>query len=255
MTASECKRFGKHVKPEEDVKPAMLGSHSGQKPYIAAALRAAVLREASGFDSPPQRLIYNCRASIKSFASRETETDKQETKKRNENGSFPRNTTPKLIVLCGPTHSGKSSFAGELKDFVIVNSDSIRKEITGEYKLSDQEGLVWETFSARKSDELKNKRDIVLDACHMSSKARWHALQGADNDYRKICIVFDLPERVIERRCIRENRISLGIAKGMWKSFQKSKPSEEKLKKEGFDDVYFVKNRKLISNKKREVKP
>ena len=177
MTSSEYKRSGKSVKPEEDVEPAMLGSHSGQKPYIAAALKATVLEETSGFDSP-----------------------ERETIQGNQSGNVPMNTIRNLTVLCGPSHSGKSSFAKELKNFVIVNSDNIRKEITGEYKLSGQEDLVWRTFSARKLIALKNNRNVVLDACHLSPGSRWHALRGVGRNYNKTCIVFDIPIREIREQ-------------------------------------------------------
>jgi len=273
MTSSEYERPGKSVKPEEDVEPAMLGSHSGQKPYIAAALRAAVLEETSGFDSPPQRMIYNWRAFIKSFASKGKNTNERETVRGNQSGNVPMNAIPSLTVLCGPSHSGKSSFAKELKNFVIVNSDNIREEITGEYKLSGQEGLVWRTFSARKSIALKNNRNIVLDACHLSPRSRWHALRGVGRNYNKICIVFDIPKRKIRERCLEEKRMRLETVMETWNAFQKSKPSEKELKKEGFDTVYFLdntvqcqaedrkspskpgKDHNLIDDKKKEVRP
>lgn len=270
MTASECKRSGKFVKPEEDAEPALLGSHSGKKPLIAAALRAAVLRETSGFESPPQRLIYNCSKDLKSFSSKETNTIKQQSKLLKQNCNPHINTSPKLIVLCGPTHSGKSSFAGELKGFVIVNSDRIRKEITGESKLLEQESLVWKTFSSHKSVAIKARRDIILDACHISPGSRWHALNEVKNNYRKICIVIDLPWDEIEKRCLMEKRINLETAREMWKAFQKSKPSAVELMEEGFDEAYFVnspylekeqsaskqaKGREHADSKDKEVKP
>ena len=40
---------------------------------------------------------------------------------------------------------------------------------------------------------------------------------------------------------MKEKRVSLMKAKQMWKAFQKSKPTPEELKREGFDEVYFVK--------------
>ena len=40
---------------------------------------------------------------------------------------------------------------------------------------------------------------------------------------------------------MKEKRVSLMKAKQMWKAFQKGKPTPEELKREGFDEVYFVK--------------
>lgn len=59
--------------------------------------------------------------------------------------------------------------------------------------------------------------------------------------YKKICVVFDLPLRIIRQRCVKEKRLSLKEAERMWRAFQEGKPNAEQLKREGFEDVYFMK--------------
>jgi hypothetical protein len=87
---------------------------------------------------------------------------------------------------------------------------------------------------------LKGGRNVVLDACHITEKARWHALQGTNDHHRKICVVFDLPWQTIRKRCLSEKRVSLKEVERMWQAFQHSKPSPNELKMQGFDAVCFM---------------
>jgi hypothetical protein len=91
-----------------------------------------------------------------------------------------------------------------------------------------------------KRKALEKGCNVVLDACHITEKARWHALQGPNSNYKKICVVFDLPLRVVRERCLCEKRVSLKEVERMWQAFQHSKPSPEGLKLQGFDAVCFM---------------
>ncbi len=149
---------------------------------------------------------------------------------------------PMLIVLCGPSHTGKSAFARKLRrNFTIISSDEIRKRLTGSFRSSKDETKVWNVFESMKCKALKEGRNVILDACHMSKRARWHSVQGPNARYRKICVVFDLPFRTIRERCLKEKRVPLKEVKRMWRDFQRSKPTREELRSQGFDEVYFVK--------------
>ena len=144
-----------------------------------------------------------------------------------------------IIVLCGPSHSGKSTFARRFANrFTITSSEDIRKKLTGKHELSEHEDAVWAEFSARKKDALKADQNIVLDACHLSPKARQHALEKVDGRYRKICIVFNCPFHVIKKRCLREKRLSLAVVRGIWNKFKK--PTKQELLQQGFDEVYLI---------------
>ena len=83
--------------------------------------------------------------------------------------------------------------------------------------------------------------NVVLDACHMSEKARRHALQGPNARHRKVCVVFDVPLEVVRRRCLRGGRLPLREAERMWRAFRDSKPIARELRRQGFDEVHFVK--------------
>jgi len=148
---------------------------------------------------------------------------------------------PKLMVLCGPSHSGKSTFAEKLGGrFRVINSDEIRRCFIHSLTPSECELEVWSIFDRLKHKALADGLNVILDACHMSERARRHSLQGPNRHHLKICIVFDLPLRVVRARCVRARRLSLKEVERMWRAFQQSKPTANQLMAEGFDEVRFV---------------
>ncbi|RKY12754.1 MAG: hypothetical protein DRP65_00090 [Planctomycetota bacterium] len=150
--------------------------------------------------------------------------------------------SPKLIVLCGPSHAGKTTLAQRLcRSFTVISSDEIRKRLPGSVEGSKRETKVWNVFESMKCEALKKKHNVVLDACHISKRARWHSLQGPNAHHVKICVVFDVPLRAIRERCLKQKRVPLNEVEQMWKGFQSTKPTEDELRLQGFDEVCFVK--------------
>jgi len=148
---------------------------------------------------------------------------------------------PVLIVLCGPSHAGKTTFARQLGgNFTIISSDEIRKKLGLRFEYSGCDRNVWNTFESMKCKALSEGRNIILDACHLSRKSRWHAMQGPNEQHRKICVVFDLPFQTVRDRCCKAKRMLIAEVRRMWEDFQESKPTTEELRREGFDGVYTV---------------
>jgi len=152
---------------------------------------------------------------------------------------------PMLVVLCGPSHAGKTTFAKRLsksgENIKVISPDEIRRRLSVRFGDPRHEAKIWEIFESLKCKALQGGRNVILDACHISGRARWHALQGPNQHHRKICVVFDLPFRTIRERCLSEKRISLKEVRRMWQAFQHNKPSTEELKLQGFDAVCFIK--------------
>jgi predicted kinase len=136
---------------------------------------------------------------------------------------------PVLVVLCGPSHAGKTTFAQRISkvgnNFEIISPDQIRKQLSVSFQDSRYESRVWDIYESMKRKALEKGCNVVLDACHITEKARWHALEGPNQHHIKICIVFDLPLRTVMERRDKENRVSSKEVRRMWQAFQHSKPS------------------------------
>lgn len=160
-----------------------------------------------------------------------------------ERGRRPARHRPRLLVLCGPSHAGKSTFAEQhCRGFTVISSDRIRRGLTGRCPRSRREARTWEVFEQQKQEALRNGRDVVLDACHLSTRARWHSVQGPNARHRKVCIVFDLPLEAILARCRRTGRVALGEVERIWQAFQASKPTAGELRRLGFDEVRVLRD-------------
>ena len=154
---------------------------------------------------------------------------------------------PGLVVLCGPSHAGKTTFANQLnkstEKFAVISTDQIRKQLSVGFQDSRYESRVWDIYESMKRKALEKGCNVVLDACHMSERARWHALQGPNQHHKKICVVFDLSLRTVMERRDKEKRVSSEEVRRMWQAFQHRKPSPNELRLQGFDDVCFVRER------------
>jgi predicted kinase len=142
------------------------------------------------------------------------------------------------IVLCGVTHSGKTTYAKRLmkkypaKDYAYINTDGIRESLHGSREIkSFDEAAVWNLFEAAKRSALRDGRNIILDACHISKNARWHALNGVNGDHRKVCVVFNTPLKVIKKRVRKAKRLNEAVLLSMYSSFSMPQMTE------GFDEI------------------
>ena len=100
---------------------------------------------------------------------------------------------PMVFVMCGLSASGKSSYAKELAkehDAVILSSDKIRECLFGDITDQKGNGLVFDTMHRAMTHLLKQERNIILDATHLTIKDRKKVLtQLKPFDVEKIVVL------------------------------------------------------------------
>jgi len=99
---------------------------------------------------------------------------------------------PMLVVLCGPSHAGKTMFTQKLGDnFTVISPDEIRKRLSIRFGDSKHEARVWDIYESMKCKALKEGRNVIMDACHISKRAsgtRCKALMPGTGKYASYSI-------------------------------------------------------------------
>ncbi|MHA1148909.1 MAG: AAA family ATPase [Promethearchaeota archaeon] len=88
---------------------------------------------------------------------------------------------PILLMTIGIPGSGKSTWIRnnkDLKDYIIVSPDLIRKEITGEISNVEKDRKVWKLAKKRVKKELKKGHNVILDATNVNGENRRKFLHG-----------------------------------------------------------------------------
>lgn len=83
---------------------------------------------------------------------------------------------PTMWVLVGLSGSGKSTIATQIANenpnTVIVSSDAIREELTGNYEDQEHNEEVFKIFHDRIRKNLENKKNVIADATNLTMKSR-----------------------------------------------------------------------------------
>lgn len=120
---------------------------------------------------------------------------------------------PDLVVMCGLSGSGKSSYAKRLSDtygHVVVSSDEIRAEICpGGINDQSMNGKVFQIFYDRVKENLKASKNVVADATFITIKERrklLEAIKGIDCN-RTIMIMITQFIKCLKNDFSRERKI------------------------------------------------
>ena len=152
---------------------------------------------------------------------------------------------PYVIILVGPPLSGKTTWINknfESGTFELISRDQIVLDLHGDedyntaFKSVDQKE-VDKILVNKISTSAKEKKNVIIDMTHMSSKRRKYNLSLFDDEYYKLAVIFPIlkEEEYIARdkkRTEEENKsIPMNIIKNMISSYQPIKHDE------GFDRV------------------
>jgi predicted kinase len=161
--------------------------------------------------------------------------------------NFKNLKSPYILILVGPTLSGKSffvrNFLSEIDNTAkIISRDEIVMEVAGTrdynkaFQTVDQK-LVDKVLSERLTEANSTKTSTIVDMTNMVSKRRKQTLNYFDSDFYKVAVVFPiLSDEEYEKRNIdrnaRENKwIPPQVIKRMINSFEMSTTEE------GFDNI------------------
>ncbi len=140
------------------------------------------------------------------------------------------NKTISLIMLVGLPGSGKSYYAKKLKNYNIVSSDTIRKELYGNESEQGDAKEVFDLMYTRTRNYLLEGKNVVYDATNVRLKKRYNfltklksELKNKIKDYTIIyeCCVFAMPyDYCVYNNENRERKVPREIIKRMYESFQ-----------------------------------
>ncbi|MCB0581362.1 MAG: polynucleotide kinase-phosphatase [Phaeodactylibacter sp.] len=154
-----------------------------------------------------------------------------------------------LVILIGPTSSGKSTFARQhFKLTEIVNSDSCRAMVADSENAMDANTETFEVLHFIVEKRLQRGLLTVVDATNVHPESR-RALVAIARKYHvfPIAIALNLPEEVLlERNAARPNR-QLG-AHVIRHHYRALKRSFRSLKKEGFRYFFELKGQEEVDN-------
>lgn len=146
---------------------------------------------------------------------------------------------PILAVMIGISGSGKSTYANGLKTSLnaqLVETDSIREELTGNSADQSQNYRVFQVAKKRVNDILSQDKNVIIDATSVSVRDRkdWIRI-GKDNNAEIRAYFIDTPIDV----CKSQNRKRKRQVPDEVIDRQASK-LESPTKSEGFDSVTTV---------------
>lgn len=147
---------------------------------------------------------------------------------------------PILHILCGLFGSGKSTIAQTIAysswNPVIVSSDAIREELTGNIEDQSKNEEVFNLFHERIRKNLENKHDVIADATNLTMKSRRAIMMKINGlDVHKICYVIPKPFEECKKDNInREHAVPNEVLKKQIKRFQIP------FKEEGFDEILII---------------
>lgn len=105
---------------------------------------------------------------------------------------------PTLWIMCGLSGSGKSTIAAHIANenpnTIIVSSDAIREELTGNYEDQEHNEEVFKIFHNRIRKNLEDKKNVIADATNLTMKSRRAIMRKVNGlEVHKVCVIIPKP--------------------------------------------------------------
>ena len=140
-----------------------------------------------------------------------------------------------LYMMVGLPGSGKTSYAKTIENAVVLSSDEIRESLFGDCNDQKHNNELFSYIHKQLIKNLKDNKDVVMDATNISKKRRIHLLKQIPKDVKKHCIVMATPyEDCLKRNFERERKVPESVIRRMRLSWCPPHTSE------GFDSIKYV---------------
>ena len=143
---------------------------------------------------------------------------------------------PTLTLMCGLPRSGKTTWIqnNKKKSDIIVSPDDIRLDFFGHTFHKNAEPMIWTLTEMFVKMLLKQKVNIILDACHLTiNRNKWVNL-GKENGYLIILVILNTPLKICLQRNKKDKKIPIETLKNMSNFF------DLKNDKENFDKIITI---------------
>lgn len=146
------------------------------------------------------------------------------------------NARPELTVMVGLPGSGKSHYAKEQKNVIVVSSDDIREELFGSANDQSDNGKVFQMYSKRIKEALISGKSVIADATNISMKARKTVIPMMKLAHHTKAVVMAIPASIcLKQDLARERSVGPAVIEKMMRRF------EIPISEEGFDEITFIK--------------
>ena len=147
---------------------------------------------------------------------------------------------PTLYIMCGLSGSGKSTIATQIANdnpnTIIVSSDEIREELTGNCEDQEHNEEVFKIFHDRIRKNLEHKKNVIADATNLTMKSRRTIMMKVNGlNVRKVCVIIPKPfEQCKEDNLHREHPVPDFVLDKQIRKFQIP------FKEEGLDEISLL---------------
>ena len=162
---------------------------------------------------------------------------------------------PTMVMMCGLSASGKSTYAKELSekiDAVVLSSDTLRLEMFGDETDQNHNQQVFQELHTRVKKHLRAGRNVIYDATNISSKRRRAFLNEPKKiDCIKNCVIMATPyEQCLKNNRNRARQVPEWVIEKMYRKWQTPHTFEgfDKIDIEYWDDKHFVEETDIVDS-------
>ena len=136
----------------------------------------------------------------------------------------------KLYTMVGLPGAGKSTFAKNHPECVVISSDAVRAELFGDEAIQGDTMKVFSVVNARVREALDNGFDVIYDATSLTKKIRRNIIHSFNANHIAVFVNTSVDD-CIRRDALRSRTVGADVIQKM--ALRLSAPTVD----EGFDSI------------------